>query len=277
MKNTPKNPEGPFTLTHNQFEFGDSPGGQILHNTFVANTAMGILWRGAPCENIAIKYNTFNWHHDQLLNINQPLDILRNRCVIDYNNYGTTFLRPEGQDVNLPKPFSYLPSNRDFQIYHDTTPGNTNKYDVSTLKKWQEISGQDKHSLFADPKFIDPAAGRLDVAADSPNLLPDGQIVGALGYLGEHPNLAPDVIVMSPYFGEDVKGGMSVTADASDYDGTVKNVEFYADEKRIGQSATPPYRISGVQLTPGRHVIMAKAVDDRGATAVSDAVEMSVR
>ena len=48
------------------------------------------------------------------------------------------------------------------------------------MEDWLEYSRQDRHSIFADPKWVDPRAGRFDVAADSPNLLPDGKIIGAL-------------------------------------------------------------------------------------------------
>ena len=267
----------------------ESNGGQVLHNTAAACDVAEIYWRSwwKPSENIAIKYNSLHWCADELLIIKQPLDVLRNKCVIDYNNYGTTFQGAEGimsrykvkYGKSVPRPFPYLPCGRSLHYFGDTTQSSHDEvaHSFVTLADWQEFSGQDKHSIFADPKWINPEAGRFDVAADSPNLLPDGKIIGALGYLGDNTNLLPEVVITSPYSREEVKGGMSVTADASDYDGSIKNVEFYADEKRIGQSATPPYRISDVQLTPGRHVITAKAVDDRGATTVSDTVEMSVR
>ena len=42
--------------------------------------------------------------------------------MIDYNNYGTTFQKPEGTERppigkygrSLPRPFPYLPANREF-------------------------------------------------------------------------------------------------------------------------------------------------------------------
>jgi len=265
----------------------ESSGGQILHNTATACEVALIQWRSwwKPSENITIKYNSLNWNADQLLSIQQPLDTLRNKCVIDYNNYGTTFKREEGVILSgdrkygksLVKPFSYLPSNREFQYYRDTTdPSNEVTHVFGSLADWQTFSGQDKHSLFADPKWMDPKAGRFDVAADSPNLLPDGKIIGAQGFLGKTPNMEPEVVVTAPYSGEELKGAFTVAADTSDHDGAVRRVEFYAGTNLIGQAEAQPYQLTGVKLDEGTHVITARAIDDKGAMAVSDEVRITV-
>jgi hypothetical protein len=144
------------------------------------------------------------------------------------------------------------------------------------MEDWLEYSGQDRHSIFADPKWVDPRGGRFDVAADSPNLLPDGKIIGALGALGENPNRKPEVVIASPYSGEALQGAFAATAEASDFDGSVKKVEFHADGRAVGEAANPPYRIEGMALPPGRHVMTARAVDDRGAVSVSDEVVITV-
>ena len=143
---------------------------------------------------------------------------------------------------------------------------------IGAMKDWVQYNRQDKHSIYADPKWIDPRAGRFDVAADSPNLLPDGKIIGALGYLGENPNKVPEVVIAGPYSGAKIDGIFNITVDASDYDGTVEKIVFYAGDKQIGEATARPYRLSGVKLSAGRHVITAKAVDNRDATAVSDEV-----
>ncbi|MFC1596824.1 Ig-like domain-containing protein [Planctomycetota bacterium] len=271
-----------FTRTRYQLEFRESPGGQVLHNTFVAGAVTHILWRGAATEGIAIKYNSINWNGNQMLNVSQPLDVLKHGIVIDGNNYGTTFQKPEGTETprgafgkSLPKPFRYLPSNREYLVYEDTTdPAEPTSHAFVNMKDWQEFSGQDKHSIFADPKWIDPKAGRFDVAADSPNLLPDGTIIGALGYLGENPTVPPEVVVTAPCSGEEVRGALTITAEASDYDGKVQKVEFYADGRLLGTATTAPYRLEDVKLIPGKHAIAVKAFDDRDATTVSDEVRV---
>ena len=267
--------------------FDGSSGGQIIHNTATACAVSFFQWRSIsrPNDNITIKYNSLHWNADQLLHIAQPLDTLLNKCAIDYNNYGTTFQQEEGTPVrngkygrSLPKPFQYLPNNRELQYYLDTVDlSNGVTHVFVNMKDWQEFSGQDKYSIFADPKWIDPKAGRFDVAADSPNLLPDGKIIGALGYLGKNTGMEPEAVVTAPYSGEEVKAGFTVSAAASDYDGAIKKVEFYADDKLIGTAADQPYQITEVKLSQGCHAITAKAIDDKGAVIVSDEVNMMAK
>jgi hypothetical protein len=206
--------------------------------------------------------------------------------VIDFNNYGTTFQQAEGTETprgkfgrSLPKPFPYLPSSREFQVYEDTTDSANPAQHVSVnMKDWQDFSGQDKHSIFADPKWVNPEAGRFDVAADSPNLLPDGQIIGATGCVGENPNMQPEAVILAPCSGEEMKGAFTVTALASDFDGTVRKVEFLAGGKLIGEaSGAPPHEAKAVKLEPGAYSITVRATDDKGAVAVSDAVNICVK
>ena len=274
--------------------FDESSGGSVLHNTGTACEVTLIHWRGwwGPSDNVTIKYNSLNWNGNSLLIIQQPCDILRNRCEIDYNNYGTTFDKEEGTvgpgkrlfGQSLLKPFGYLPGNREFIIYEDrdraspaqeAIPRDKRTTVFVNMEDWQEYSGQDAHSIFDDPKWIDPRAGRFDVAADSPNLLPDGKIIGALGYLGENPSLPPEIVVTSPFCGQEVKGKVKIAADASDFDGAVTHVSFFDGNTLLGKRMRPPYEIEH-HFSVGHHVITAKAMDDRGGESISDAVTILV-
>lgn len=51
--------------------------------------------------------------------------------------------------------------------------------------KWRTFSGKDAHSIFADPKWVNPEGERFDIEKDSPNLGAgkDGVLIGAVGYL----------------------------------------------------------------------------------------------
>ena len=264
-----------FARTRYGLSVESSPGGRIVHNTAVANSVTHVLWRGAPSDDIVIQYNSFNWNGNSLLYLPQPQDTIQKRSTIDCNNYGTTFMREKGAQNasgrygrSLAKPFPYLPSNREFIAGNKT---------FVNMEDWLVYSGQDKNSIFADPKLIDPRAGRFDVAADSPNLLPDGMVIGALGYLGENPNVAPEVVVTAPCTGEEIGGAVAIAADASDFDGAITKVEFYDGDRLIGQASPAPYRISPVKLAPGRHVITARAIDNRDRMTVSDSVELTIR
>lgn len=61
---------------------------------------------------------------------------------------------------------------------------------------------------------------------------------------------------------------VTLTATASDADGTVTNVEFYADGYLIGSRASAPYSLAWTPQTLGEHVLWARAVDNLGAASV---------
>jgi hypothetical protein len=70
--------------------------------------------------------------------------------------------------------------------------------------------------------------------------------------------------------------GMAVSATASDLDGTVTNVQFFAGTNLIGQSATSPWSATWTNMTSGSYVLTALATDNSGATTLSPAVSVSV-
>ena len=79
-------------------------------------------------------------------------------------------------------------------------------------------------------------------------------------------NTLPKVSIVSP---EDkaVIGGpkdIEIKADASDTDGIAK-VMIYGDGKALGSVTAPPYTITWPNVAPGKHVIIATAVDAFGA------------
>ncbi|MCE7053483.1 Ig-like domain-containing protein, partial [Algoriphagus sp. AGSA1] len=94
----------------------------------------------------------------------------------------------------------------------------------------------------------------------------------------DKPNSAPKVSISSPGEGEGFTVGESVTitADASDADGEVAKVDFYRDGTLLGTDSAYPYSITWGDLPKGNHVLTAKATDDKGATAVSSAVSITV-
>jgi hypothetical protein len=56
---------------------------------------------------------------------------------------------------------------------------------VNDMDKWRAATGQDAHSIFEDPKFVEPCLDRWEVEPSSPNLKAgkDGSTIGALGML----------------------------------------------------------------------------------------------
>ncbi len=92
------------------------------------------------------------------------------------------------------------------------------------------------------------------------------------------PNVPPTVTLSQPTTGSAYPQGTAIhlEATASDGDGSVASVSFYADGALIGQSNVAPYAMDWVGATLGNHSLVVRAIDDDGATTDSAAVTISV-
>ena len=69
---------------------------------------------------------------------------------------------------------------------------------------------------------------------------------------------------------------VAITANASDTDGTVTMVEFYAGATLIGSDATAPYSMSWNNVPAGLYALTAVARDNVGAMTVSGTRDIRV-
>jgi hypothetical protein len=69
---------------------------------------------------------------------------------------------------------------------------------------------------------------------------------------------------------------ITLTATASDPDGTINRVEFYAGSTLIGASTTPPYSVTWTPLASGPFVLTARAFDNLNASGDSAPVNVTV-
>jgi regulation of enolase protein 1 (concanavalin A-like superfamily) len=92
------------------------------------------------------------------------------------------------------------------------------------------------------------------------------------------PNQAPSVALTAPANGATftAPATISVTATASDSDGTISQVDFYAGSTLIGTDTTSPYSISWSNVAAGSYSLTAKATDNAGAATTSAAVSVTV-
>ena len=93
-----------------------------------------------------------------------------------------------------------------------------------------------------------------------------------------NPNSAPTVTLAlpDPNLPRYEPASYTLTATASDPDGTVTRVEFYQGTTLIGTAPAPPYSITWTNVAAGNYTLTARAVDDGGATATSNPLPVSV-
>src|SRR5206468_8073537 len=69
---------------------------------------------------------------------------------------------------------------------------------------------------------------------------------------------------------------IALAASASDTDGTIARVDFYAGSTLIGTVTAPPYTATWSNVPAGTYVLMAVAVDNAGMQSSSHMVRVSV-
>ncbi|MEV4314739.1 glycoside hydrolase family 48 protein [Actinocrispum sp. NPDC049592] len=91
-------------------------------------------------------------------------------------------------------------------------------------------------------------------------------------------NKAPSVALTAPTPGTSYQSGQSISmsATASDSDGSVAKVEFLADDVVVATDSTSPYEGTWSGAAVGDHTITARATDNKGATSTSLPVPVKV-
>jgi nitrous oxidase accessory protein NosD len=160
-----------------------SPGATLTHNTALANLYGGAVFirsiDGSTCTD-----NSFAYQVNDAISIvedKEGKEVL-GRFACDYNNYGATLQPGEPGETPLePRPRDrQLFTQSKAIVYFEQKPPPFQRF--RTMAAWREFSGLDAHSIFADPLYVDSAAGDFRLEADSPNrgAGSDGSTIGAL-------------------------------------------------------------------------------------------------
>ncbi|KIA92742.1 hypothetical protein OC25_15210 [Pedobacter kyungheensis] len=91
-------------------------------------------------------------------------------------------------------------------------------------------------------------------------------------------NTLPTITISSPAYAAAFTAGtnVTITANATDSDGTISKVEFYEGSTLLGQSTTAPYSYTWNTPNTRFYNITAKATDNNGGTAVADTVRIKI-
>ena len=69
---------------------------------------------------------------------------------------------------------------------------------------------------------------------------------------------------------------IQISVSASDPDGRITRVDFFANGSRIGSRVAPPYSMIWSNVTPSQYSLQALAVDNIGAGTYSESVQIVV-
>jgi Bacterial Ig domain/Secretion system C-terminal sorting domain/SprB repeat len=103
--------------------------------------------------------------------------------------------------------------------------------------------------------------------------------------VGIRANTLPTVTLTSPTNGSTLASDATITANASDPDGTIAQVKFYLviygdktpiSRNLLGSDNTAPYSFNWANITNGNYNIQAEAIDNCGASVFSTIVSVSV-
>jgi hypothetical protein len=89
----------------------------------------------------------------------------------------------------------------------------------------------------------------------------------------------PTVVLTSPLNNSEYIYGENIplSATASDSDGTINRVEFYADDVKVAEDNTEPYEVTWQNPPIDIYNIVAKAIDNDGAIGISDIADVMVK
>ena len=93
------------------------------------------------------------------------------------------------------------------------------------------------------------------------------------------PNATPPTVSLTSPIGGTVfqsPASITLTADASDSDGTITKVEFFNGLALLGTATSAPYSFNWTNVPVGTYDITAKAFDNDGASTVSSPINVSV-
>ena len=99
-----------------------------------------------------------------------------------------------------------------------------------------------------------------------------------LGQCGSSSNQPPSVALTSPANGATFTAGANITlsANASDSDGTVSKVEFFNGSASLGAKTTTPYSVTWSNVPAGSYTLKAVATDNGGLSTTSSTVSITV-
>jgi hypothetical protein len=218
---------------------------------------------------------------------------------------GATVLKINAGNVSADANNGVITTRTDVDFFSFTTTGGNiilniqpipNYPDLDILAMLYNSSGtvigtyDPKGSVFSASINATLAAGTYYVSVDgtgqddpATNGYSDYASLGYFSISGTIPssgggNVPPVVAITSPANGTNftAPATITITANASDTDGTISKVEFFNGNTKLGEDLTAPYSFTWTNVTSGTYSLTASATDDGGLTTTSAVVTITV-
>lgn len=257
--------------------------------TFNGNDALGLFKNDVLIDAIGVFNNAATFGQDVTLvrnaNINSPNATY---TTSEWTSYGQDTSTDLGSHtMNTGSTPNVAPS------VSITAPTNGTSYTTGDLVNVAASASDSDGSVVSVEFFVNGASIGTDTSApylasfnvaDGPSDITavatddDGAITTSsiVGITATTPNVAPSVSITSPSNGATYTDGdnVSISANASDGDGSVTSVEFFVDGVSIGTDTNAPYTGSFI-IGVGNFAISAVATDNDGATTTSGFISVT--
>jgi len=198
----------------------------------------------------------------------QSRGLAKNKLVLGLPSYGYSW----ETNASTSMTFQQIANKYPRAIYQDSINTTTNGViyynGISTIKQKTSLALQE-------------AGGTAWWTLQYDYLSSDSRsLVGAMDEVikASSSNIPPKVSMKTPSNKSVFTEGdsISISVNASDTDGTVSFVSFYAGSLKLGQTSSVPYKMSWNTAGPGTYKIYGKAVDNDYTTSVSDTITIVV-
>jgi hypothetical protein len=167
------------------FWFYHSPRATLKNNTCAGNlySAAAFLY---SCENSVCSNNSFAFQGNDVVVIEEELGGKGKLDTFDcdFNNYGTALReQPAGTVFDRVEPREEEPHFHGWSkalVNYSEYNGDGKRF--VSMAEWREFSGRDKHTIVADPLYINSAGRDFRIDSNSPNRVAGGAgtLIGAL-------------------------------------------------------------------------------------------------
>ncbi len=175
------------------FKLLNSPKATIRNNTGFKNlnTALEMV---RSSRGSSITYNSFGFSSHAAIYLWEHDTEAMKSLVSDYNNFAIRLYDYQKYDVTrkevpqieviaVSERYGGISGGKAVIDHLNSYVDNQPRKRYPRLAAWQEASGKDRHSLFVDPQYAAPLEGDFRLVKGSPNLLANGEVIGAEGRL----------------------------------------------------------------------------------------------